>query len=436
MSPTPDANLHLGHMCGPYISADITNRAFKLQKIPSMLVSGIDAFENWCEDNEKSKANKIYNDQIKSFRLLKIDFDRFENPLNDTYFNKTYKKTLRQTFEAFKKDKNFFSEKEEILQDNNKFGFGANIYGDCPNCSQKVRGNICVSCFYYFQPNEILNPKMSNQKSDHKLLENFFFKISEDNLIDFQKICDNKIAIKTIENWYANSSKKIRLSYQGDFGITISNKDKRIIRNTFLQYFISLINFNPNLKNKNLSLYLFMGLDNIIPCGLGSIALPCPENITISYLQTNNMLFYQDKKFSKSKKHGPTVLTLVPEDDWVQQSGLRLFLISINLSEKSISFCLKKYKKFQDKYNSLISNFIRKYPEPIYIRHDEEVVFNIARRYTKNSIKKEEILSIYLSLLEQPTISYLTNNQKLSLYEITYLIDPNFNERKFILEYD
>jgi methionyl-tRNA synthetase len=166
---TPNGNLHIGHIAGPLLAADIAHRVMSLYKQDKIFLSGTIGYQTQVEVTAKklnrsySEAALLYSNNIHgSIQRMNINPDVFltlerEAKLQEVSFE--YIRRIMQ-HEAFCiKDAEVFycTSCEEHL-------FEANIVGECPHCSHKVNAE-CENCFTYFAEKELCNPRCANCNS-------------------------------------------------------------------------------------------------------------------------------------------------------------------------------------------------------------------------------------------------------------------------------
>lgn len=408
MTPTPDAPLHLGHMSGPYLSADLLARIYRVLEKPYIFISAIDAYENWCEKKSIAELHQIFLRHQRAFELLNIKFDNFYNPLEGD-FKETYRKTLRASFEAFSKFPGFQERKEFIKFDQaTKFwGIGSHISGQCPNCNNYVRGNVCIYCYFYLQPEDLVNFPIHQEKGQYVKVKNYFFQIEDSCLADLTKTQIPAQGWALFNSWLSKKHSAIRLTYPGAYGITISIMDPRIIRNTFFQFCLALIQETQNkigTKFSKIELQLFMGFDNFIANGAGACILASTvENILIKRIELNHMLYYMGSKFSKSKQHGPTVQEALEGCHWIERSAMRVFLMLLNLEHSNNNFNPEEFMKFYIFYKNSIEIIIESCSSFI-LNIDKIKNTNCYARFLNaldGSLNRSNLAEMYIYLLKQ-----------------------------------
>jgi methionyl-tRNA synthetase len=156
--------IHIGHLAGCYLPADIYVRYLRLQKKDVIFVSGTDehgvpiTIKAAKEGKTPQQVVDFYYTEIKeSFEQFGISFDiygRTSDPVHhqvsQDFFLKLYKegKFLEEVTEQF-----YDEEAKQFLADRY-------ITGDCPSCKQAgAYGDQCEKCGTTLSPTELLNPK-------------------------------------------------------------------------------------------------------------------------------------------------------------------------------------------------------------------------------------------------------------------------------------
>ncbi|HEY1024891.1 MAG TPA: class I tRNA ligase family protein, partial [Sphingobacteriaceae bacterium] len=165
-SALPYANgpLHIGHLAGAYIPADIFVRHLRLKRKDVVFVCGSD--EHGAAITIKAKKEGItpkeiidkYHRQIKeSFGQFGIAFDIYDRTSSPVHHQ------LSQEFFLNLYEKGEFIEKfSEQYYDEEYKQFLADRYitGTCPNChNEGAYGDQCEKCGTSLSPTDLINPK-------------------------------------------------------------------------------------------------------------------------------------------------------------------------------------------------------------------------------------------------------------------------------------
>ena len=165
-SALPYANgpVHIGHLAGVYVPADIYVRYLRLKGEEVLFVGGSD--EHGVPVTQRARKEGItpqdvvdrYHKIIKeSFKEFGISFDVYSRTTSSVhhkfasdFFRKLYDdgKLVEQT------TKQFYDEKTE------KFLTDRDVVGECPYCHKQAYGNQCEEgCGRALEPTELINPR-------------------------------------------------------------------------------------------------------------------------------------------------------------------------------------------------------------------------------------------------------------------------------------
>ncbi len=165
-SALPYANgpVHIGHLAGVYVPADIYVRYLRLKGEDVLFIGGSD--EHGVPVTQRARKEGItpqdvvdrYHNIIKeSFEGFGISFDVYSRTTSEThhkfaseFFRKLYDdgKLVEQTSKQFCDVKN-----EKFLTDRD-------VVGECPYCHKQAYGNQCEEgCGRALEPTELINPR-------------------------------------------------------------------------------------------------------------------------------------------------------------------------------------------------------------------------------------------------------------------------------------
>ncbi len=164
-SALPYANgpVHIGHLAGVYVPADIYTRFLRLCERPVAFIGGSD--EHGVPITIKAKAEGVtpqdivdrYHTIIRdSMKELGISFDVYSRTTSETHAA-TASEFFRRLY-----DKGVFVEKDSMQLYDEKAGqFLADRYvvGECPNChAQGAYGDQCEKCGSSLNATDLINP--------------------------------------------------------------------------------------------------------------------------------------------------------------------------------------------------------------------------------------------------------------------------------------
>lgn len=165
--PYANGGVHIGHLAGVYVPADIYVRYLRLKKQDVVFIGGSD--EHGVPVTIRAKKEGItvqevvdrYHNLIKkSFEDFGISFDVYSRTTSPTH-NKFASDFFRTLY-----DKGVLEEKvEEQFCDEvtGEFLTDRNIVGTCPRCgAEGAYGDQCEKCGATLSPEELINPTNKN----------------------------------------------------------------------------------------------------------------------------------------------------------------------------------------------------------------------------------------------------------------------------------
>ena len=161
--PYANGPLHLGHVAGVYLPADIFVRFLRHKKHDVAFICGSD--EHGAAITLRAKKEGITPQEIvdKYHTILADAFKNFD--IKFDIFHRTTAETHKQTAQDFFKqlDKNgaFTQQKTEQYydEDNEQFLADRYISGECPKCGYaEAYGDQCEKCGSALSPTDLINP--------------------------------------------------------------------------------------------------------------------------------------------------------------------------------------------------------------------------------------------------------------------------------------
>ncbi|WP_297097936.1 methionine--tRNA ligase [uncultured Draconibacterium sp.] len=161
--PYANGPIHIGHLAGVYVPADIYARYLRLKNEDVIMIGGSD--EHGVPITLKAKNEGItpqdvvdrYHGIIKeSFEKFGISFDVYSRTSSPVHHE-----TAAEFFKKLYDEGKFVEKTSEQYYDeaNNQFLADRYIIGTCPKCSfEKAYGDQCESCGTSLSPTELINP--------------------------------------------------------------------------------------------------------------------------------------------------------------------------------------------------------------------------------------------------------------------------------------
>ncbi|MER6526280.1 class I tRNA ligase family protein [Streptomyces sp. NPDC001508] len=149
--PTPNGDLHLGHLSGPYLGADAFVRFQRMNGARAWHLTGSDDHQSYVvakAAQEQSTPEQIashYGAEItRTLELMDIRPDQFTLTSADA----GYREGLRDFFAAVEASGKVARRELPALfdEETGRYLYEVDVSGICPSCAAATNGNICEEC--------------------------------------------------------------------------------------------------------------------------------------------------------------------------------------------------------------------------------------------------------------------------------------------------
>ena len=170
--PYANGGVHIGHLAGVYVPADIYVRYLRLKGEDVMFIGGSD--EHGVPVTQRARKEGITPQQVvdRYHKMIKDSFEEFG--ISFDVYSRTTSKTHHQFASDFfrklyddgklieKTTKQFYDETTGT------FKTDRDIVGECPHCHNEANGDQCEKCGRDLDPTELINPR--SKESGAKLI--------------------------------------------------------------------------------------------------------------------------------------------------------------------------------------------------------------------------------------------------------------------------
>jgi methionyl-tRNA synthetase len=413
-SALPYANgyLHLGHLAGAYLPADIFARYSRLSGKEVLYVCGSDEHGvaiTISAEKEKTTPQEIIDKyhfaNWEAFQKFGMSFDIYSrtsipehHKIAKEFFVDFYKKGLL----AENEEEQFFDEKV------NMFLPDRYVEGICPNCgSDKARGDQCDSCGAYYNQIELINPKsiVSGDTPVVRKTTHWYFKFQDlqqflEDYINSHEVDWKDNVLRQTYSWLKMGLTERAITRDLAWGVSIEDipeLDKaKTIGKVLYVWFDAVLGYisatkvwaRENLgsedaysdwwKNDKTDYYAFIGKDNIV---FHTLIFPAllhskGENYLLpKNVPANEFLNLEGQKFSKSNNWGIDLRDF--QSDFPEESSndaLRYALL-MNLPEtRDADFTWKDYQtRNNSELGAIFGNFVNRTSQFIAKNFDSKV---------------------------------------------------------------
>jgi methionyl-tRNA synthetase len=165
-SALPYANgpVHIGHLAGVYVPADIYVRYLRLKKEDVLFIGGSDEHgvpvtqrarkEGITPQDVVDRYHKIIKDSFKEFGISFDIYSRTTSKIHHKFAADFFRKLYDDGKLIEKTSQQFYDEKSQ------KFLTDRDVVGECPYCHKQAYGNQCEEgCGRALEPTELINPR-------------------------------------------------------------------------------------------------------------------------------------------------------------------------------------------------------------------------------------------------------------------------------------
>ena len=397
-SALPYANgpLHIGHIAGAYLPADIYVRYRKAKGDDVLFVCGSD--EHGAAITLRAKKESVSPQEIvdkyhavneQAFADLGIKFDIFHRTSSELHHqtaSEYFKKLEEKEVFTQKTSEQFFDE------DHQQFLADRYITGDCPKCfAEGAYGDQCEKCGSALSPSELKNPKSTlsgktpiMKTTSHWYLpmqkhENWLKKWIEEGVLDGKKHHDPKTwrlqVLGQCKAWIDGGLQERAMTRDLDWGVKVpvEGADGKVLY-VWLDAPIGYISatkqwaidngkdWKSYWQGDDVELIHFIGKDNIVfHCVIFPIILRAHGNYVLpTNVPANEFLNLEGNKLSTSRNWAIWLHEYI-KDFKNQQDVLRYVLCATSPESKDTDFT---WKDFQARNNSelvgILGNFVNR----------------------------------------------------------------------------
>lgn len=402
-SALPYANgpLHIGHLAGVYIPADVYVRFLRRKQHEVVFIGGSD--EHGIPITMRAKkegvtpqdiVNRYHELMKKTFLELGISFDNYSRTTSQKH-----KETTQEFFLKLYHNHKFTEEESEQYYDEKAGEFLADRYivGTCPKCgNSNAYGDQCEKCGSTLSPRELIDPHsmLSGEKPILKKTKHWYLPLEKyqdfisDWILKGHKDDWKANVYGQVKSWLDDGLKPRAMTRDLDWGIPVPLKDAQgKVLYVWFDAPIGYISFTKEWaekegkdwklywKDANTKLVHFIAKDNIVfHCIIFPAMLKAHGDFILPYnVPANEFLNLENDKISTSRNWAVWAHEYL-EDFPGKQDTLRYVLLSNAPETKDNNFT---WIDFQTKNNSelvgVFGNFINRVSVLIHKYYNGEV---------------------------------------------------------------
>lgn len=382
--PYANGGVHIGHLAGVYVPADIYVRYLRLRGRDVLFICGSD--EHGVPITIRAKKEGVTPQDVcdRYHKLIKESFEKFG--ISFSIYSRTtsdvHAKTATEFFEKLYKKGEFIEQESEQYFDEEAKTFLADRYikGECPHCGNAdAYGDQCEKCGKDLSPTELINPHstISGSKPVLRTTKHWYLPLDKAQpwlekwiLADHSDWRSNVVG--QCKSWFDMGLKPRAVTRDLDWGIPVpvEGAEGKVMYVWFdapIGYISNTRELLPNdwekwWKSQDTRLVHFIGKDNIV---FHCIVFPAMLKAEGSYILPDNVpanefLNLEDDKISTSRNWAVWLHEYVEEFPG-KQDVLRYVLTANAPETKDNNFT---WKDFQARNNNelvaVYGNFVNR----------------------------------------------------------------------------
>ena len=382
--PYANGGVHIGHLAGVYVPADIYVRYLRLRGRDVLFICGSD--EHGVPITIRAKKEGVTPQDVcdRYHKLIKESFEKFG--ISFSIYSRTtsdvHAKTATEFFEKLYKKGEFIEQESEQYFDEEAKTFLADRYikGECPHCGNPdAYGDQCEKCGKDLSPTELINPHstISGSKPVLRTTKHWYLPLDKAQpwlekwiLADHSDWRSNVVG--QCKSWFDMGLKPRAVTRDLDWGIPVpvEGAEGKVMYVWFdapIGYISNTRELLPNdwekwWKSQDTRLVHFIGKDNIV---FHCIVFPAMLKAEGSYILPDNVpanefLNLEDDKISTSRNWAVWLHEYVEEFPG-KQDVLRYVLTANAPETKDNNFT---WKDFQARNNNelvaVYGNFVNR----------------------------------------------------------------------------
>jgi methionyl-tRNA synthetase len=404
--------IHIGHLAGCYLPADIYVRFLRLQKKDVIFVSGTDehgvpiTIKAQKEGKTPQEVVDFYYKEIKSsFQDFGISFDfygRTSDPVHHQFSQDFFLKLYEEGKFVEETTMQYFDESA------NQFLADRYITGDCPSCKQPgAYGDQCEKCGTTLSPNELLNPKsmLSGASPVLKPTKNWFLPLDQWQG-ELTKYIDSHPEWKPnvlgqVKSWLQEGLRPRAMTRDLNWGVPIPLPDTegKVLYVWFdapIGYMSMTTQLTPDWekywKAKDSQVVHFIGKDNIVfHCLIfPAMCMAHGEFQLADQVPANEFMNLEGDKISTSRNWAVWLHEYL-QDFPGKQDVLRYTLTSLSPETKDSDFT---WSDFQTKNNSELVAILGNFVNRAFVLIDKNFDSQVPVKSAESSLESDLMLAL------------------------------------------
>ena len=364
--PTANGDLHVGHLSGPYLGADVARRYLTIRGEKVVSAISLDVNQSYVVTTAERLdcdayilAKESFADVSETLSDAEICFNLIGYPSNEysKYVSDWFLELHTANVFNFRELQVPFDEKRD------RFMFEAYASGYCPNCLAAAKANICETCGHPNETKELLDlhptggdqsDSITSRKLNAWIIDLESYRLQLNEILQNLKVTLRPRLRQLIDEIFSKRLPEFPVTFPSDWGISapFENADGYVL-NVWAEmvpghyWWLKQANPNIDLFKAQTKYIQYLGFDNSFFYTIAHLALAiaADENnmdaLMPSAFITNEFLLLENYKFSTSQDHliwGRDLLSQSSADD------VRFYLAWTNPQLQESNFTIEDFQ--------------------------------------------------------------------------------------------
>ncbi|WP_340377416.1 class I tRNA ligase family protein [Streptomyces sp. SS7] len=240
--PTPNGDLHVGHLAGPYVAGDVLSRFLRAESRSVLYTSGIDDHQSHVQVRglkDGGKAAEEIADAygasiVRTWRSAAVSLDRVVLPRRDAGYARAVQKFFRRLYDAGHIEAR--TTPLPYCVPCERWLYEAYVVGVCPHCGVSSHGNACEACGRPNDCGDLVDPRcaLCGQAAENRPCERLYFPLDPhtETLVAYWSTVRMPPHLRALcETMAADGLPDIAVTHPADWGVgvpVVGFEDQRI----------------------------------------------------------------------------------------------------------------------------------------------------------------------------------------------------------------
>ncbi|MEU8852546.1 GNAT family N-acetyltransferase [Streptomyces sp. NPDC048564] len=230
--PTPNGDLHVGHLAGPYVAGDVLSRFLRSESRSVLYTSGIDDHQSYVQVRGLKEGGKAPEDIAdaygasieRTWRSAAVSFDRVVLPRRDP----GYDRVVQRFFQRLHDDGHIEARTTPLpyCASCELWLYEAYVVGGCPHCGSSSNGNACEACGRPNDCGDLVDPRctLCGQAAESRPCERLYFPLGPhtERLVDYWATVRMPPHLRALcERMAAEGLPDIAVTHPADWGVGV-----------------------------------------------------------------------------------------------------------------------------------------------------------------------------------------------------------------------